>query len=198
MTAVVRSVATVCLLLSFALSAGCGLGQPEDETTATTAAPERVSFVVIGSFESVQGGLDGSDASWPRLMFRDHLPRQTVFADLAVPGATVAEARAQQLPLALDLRPTLAVVWLIADDVAQATPVDEYRRQLGALVDALRDAGARVLLASATNGGATAAAYADAVRTVADATGARLVDVDRVRAADGDTPAALAAAFAAA
>ena len=68
--------------------------------------------------------------------------------NLGVPGSTVADALAQQLPEALRLAPTVATVWLNVNDLLAAVPVGTYEAQVTRLLTGLRRGGrTRVLVA---------------------------------------------------
>lgn len=180
-----RRTARAALALLVLLGA-CGLGDPAATPTVTTDPPAVVSYAAIGGDQS---GDDQPDSHrrqvWPRLLFREHLPSQAVFALLSRPGATVAEALGSQLPTALELAPTIATVWFTSGDVEQATPVAEYQNDLDDLVGALADRGADVVILIDAG---TPSAYTDAAEGVAAARDAKVVEVadpeDQARIAD--------------
>ncbi|HKE75466.1 MAG TPA: SGNH/GDSL hydrolase family protein [Acidimicrobiales bacterium] len=156
-----------------------------DRAEAPDAAPDDppATYVAIGSDDTLGIGLDLPLVDeWPKVLFRENLPRNTVFVNAAVQGATVADALVDQLPLAEEVEPTLVTVWLNLDDVTAGTPVPAYERRLRDLVHALRRGGeTRVLVANTPemNGEApaTVAAYNAAIARVARAEGADLVDL---------------------
>jgi lysophospholipase L1-like esterase len=94
------------------------------------------------------GTQDPLREAWPQVFYRQAQPRETVFVNLAIPGATVAEALARQVPEAVELRPALATVWLNVNDLVAGVPPAEYEAQLAEVVGRLRRAGARVLVAN--------------------------------------------------
>jgi lysophospholipase L1-like esterase len=176
---------------------GCSGGTSVEAPGPATAAPPE-AYVAVGASESVGVGADRPLVeSWPRVLYRA-LDRNTVFVSAGVEGSTVAEALDEQLPLALELRPTLVTVWLNVNDLAAGVPVATYEQQLAVLVRGLRQDGrARVLVANtppveelpayeALAGSrfpppdevrALVAAYNAAIERVADAEGAELVDL---------------------
>jgi acyl-CoA thioesterase I len=99
-------------------------------------------YVAIGSEQTVGTSLERPlvDA-WPRLLYRATLDRSAVFVNAATEGSTVAQALEEQLPLALELEPTLVTVWLNVNDLAAGVPAETYERQLAELVRALRRGG---------------------------------------------------------
>lgn len=165
-------------------------------------------YVAVGASESVGAGTDdGLREAWTQVFYRQALPRETVFVNLAIPGATVASALERQVPEALELHPTVATVWLNVNDLVAGVTVTEYEAALGEAVGRLRQAGARVLVANTPEldrlpayqrcrDGASCpfparppgpdalrlavAAYNEAIGAVAERTGATLVDLRAV------------------
>jgi lysophospholipase L1-like esterase len=131
------------------LVTGCSGGTQALAPDAATVAPPQ-AYVAVGASESVGVGADRPIVeAWPRVLYRTAVDRNTVFVSVGVEGSTVAEALDDQLPLALELRPTLVTVWLNVNDLTAGVPVDAYEQQLTELVRALRQDGrARVLLAN--------------------------------------------------
>lgn len=180
------------------LTTGCSGGSSGDGTGAATAAPPE-TYVAVGASESVGVGTDRPLVeAWPQVLYRTALARNTVFVSLGVEGSTVAEALDEQLPLALELHPTLVTVWLNVNDLTAGVPVATYGRQLTELVRALRQDGrSRVLVANTPPVDelpayrafartrvpppdelrARIAAYNEAIERIADAEGAELVDL---------------------
>lgn len=163
--------ARLCVVAAAVIvTAGCGLGDPADTSATSTSTPPSVTYVAIGDGASAETDPgDRREQGWPRLLFRDHLPPQTVFADLARPGATAAEASKEQLPAALELEPTVVTVELLDGDAAAGTSLPQYRSDVDSVVSDLVDAGAQV--AVVVDPGAPAD-YALAAREVATARGA--------------------------
>ncbi len=127
----------------------CFSGRP-----ATGPASERDgppgTYVAIGASESVGVGsaIPLRDA-WPQVFFRTALPRNTVFVNFGVDGATVSDALTDEVPDALKLKPTIATVWLNVNDIKDVVFPSTYERQLRQLVHELRRGGAtRVLVAN--------------------------------------------------
>lgn len=95
------------------------------------------------------GSEDPLRGAWTQRLYRTAFPRSTVFVNMGWPGATVADALQDQLPLALDVKPTVVTVWLNVNDLVAGVPVEQYRRNLRTLVVALRqDGDTRVLVAN--------------------------------------------------
>jgi acyl-CoA thioesterase I len=192
------AIAALALMSVAGMLTGCSSGSSVEAPDAEPAAPPQ-TYVAVGASESVGVGAERPLVeAWPRVLYRTALDRNTVFVSLGVEGSTVAEALDEQLPLALELRPTLVTVWLNVNDLAAGVPVDDYQQQLTALVRALRQDGrARVLVANTPpvdqlpiyqalagsrfpppdEARALVTAYNEAVEHVADAEGAELVDL---------------------
>ena len=122
-----------------------GLAPPP--TAPTSPGPVYVS---VGASETV--GL-GSDKplrhAWPRVLLRDALPVSTVFVNAGIPGATVAQALREEVPIAVDLSPDLVTVWANVNDILAGVAPEQFESQLEALVVALRRGGStRVLVAN--------------------------------------------------
>lgn len=157
------------------------------------------TYVAVGGSEAVGVGANRpAIEAWPQVLYRTAVDRNTVFVNLGVEGSTVAEALADQLPLALELRPTFVTVVLNANDLEAGVPVTTYEQQLAELVRGLRQDGrARVLVANTPpleklpvyetsddlafpapeDVEALVAAYNEAIERVADTEGAELVDL---------------------
>jgi lysophospholipase L1-like esterase len=68
--------------------------------------------------------------------------------DYGLPGETTEAALRDELPPALAVHPTLATVWLNVDDLVAGVTLSDYEARLDQLVNGLRTAGAKVLLAN--------------------------------------------------
>lgn len=160
-----RSGAPVALAVILAvLSAGCSSGSgrgseasggsnaspgpPADGTTAPAGPPP--VYVAVGASETTGIGAEVPlrDA-WPRVLFRTAMPENTIFVNMGIPGATVAQALREELPLALEQRPTIVTVWLNVNDIIAGVTPRQFEGELRVLVNGLRRGGAtRVLVAN--------------------------------------------------
>ncbi|MBA2625314.1 MAG: SGNH/GDSL hydrolase family protein [Acidimicrobiia bacterium] len=196
----------VVVAVVLALGAGaCSDGR--GEAAAPPAPPEEegrgeVTFVSLGTDETEANELgfpDSVRSSWNQLLFREALPRRAVHVNLGEQGSSVADALREQLPVALELDPTLAGVWLTATDSEKETSPGAYEEDLDQLVEALQQGGRTQVLLATSSGDAPAPALDAAVERVAQARGADLVDLRDVDGPlDLDGHAAVADAFAAA
>ena len=121
---------------------------PADGTTAPALPPP--VYVAVGASETTGIGAEVPlrDA-WPRVMFRTAMPENTFFVNMGIPGATVAQALREELPLALEQRPTIVTVWLNVNDIIAGVTPQQFEGELRMLVNGLRRGGAtRVLVAN--------------------------------------------------
>jgi lysophospholipase L1-like esterase len=115
---------------------------------ATGAAATPRLYVAIGASETRGQGTDNPlRQAWPQDVFRA-LPANYSLINLGVPGATVADALADEVPFAERLHPALVTVWLNVNDLLSLVPPDRYATQLGELIGRLRSTGATVLVAN--------------------------------------------------
>lgn len=172
--------------------AGCSYGQPRvSVSTATTTPVPRVAFVTIGS--DATSGADVDDALhdlWSQRLFAAALPPQAVFVNLATRGATASDALREQVPVALELHPTIVTVWLTGD-LDAGTPAGAYEADLTRVIEQMQAAGATVLVAQGRP-------FDPVADRVAARTGATPVDLSGVSAGVAGSDAeqtAIASAF---
>ncbi len=185
------------LLVAVAATAGCSDGAAVEAPPPAPAEAQQ-TYVAVGASETIGTGADRPlIEAWPHVLHRTALPTGTVFVSAGESGATVEDALEHQLPLALELRPTLVTVWLNVNDLLAGVPAATYESRLRELVEALRQGGrSRVLVANVPpvehlpayeevgidvvppdEVVALVDAYNGAVDRVARATGAEVVDL---------------------
>ncbi len=92
-------------------------------------------YVAVGASETTGIGADVPlREAWPRVLFRTAMPENTIFVNLGIPGATVAQALREELPRALEQRPTIVTVWLNVNDIMCGVPPADFERDLAALL----------------------------------------------------------------
>ena len=136
----------VVLLL---VAGACAVSRPEVLPPPPDTGPPPV-YVSVGASETTGAGSDQPlrDA-WPRVLHRTTLPPGAVHVNMGIPGATVAQALAEEVPTTLEARPNLVTVWLNVNDITRGVGVATYETQLESLVRQLRRAGrTRVLVAN--------------------------------------------------
>jgi len=167
------SLAAVLIAVALSSTAGCSDGRKAPATLPASARKQRAVFVVIGGRESSGSGLeDELHTAWPQVVFSKQFPSGTVYVNLSRNDTTVAEARAEQAPLAVEQRPTVAAVWLgEGDDDTGA----QFEHDLRLLLGDLRRAGTSRVLVASPPAGAPGSRFAAAIATAARSTGAELV-----------------------
>jgi lysophospholipase L1-like esterase len=127
--------ATLALLL-----AACGPGISTQRSTGATKAPgaQGRTLVVLGASDAYGvGTYDPDRDSWPTALARQ-LRGQIHLVNLGVPGITLARAATQELPIAVDARPDVIVMWLAVNDFADGVPLGAYATQLRSALHSLR------------------------------------------------------------
>lgn len=135
-------------LLGVVIASGCVSGGDAEDSVTTTAAPAPQTLLVIGSETSADGGLsDPLREAWPRVLFTEAFPLSTTLVNAASGPSTVADAIAEQVPLAAEVRPDVVAVWLGSYDLLQGTPPEALGARMRDLLDAVTGDGTRVLVA---------------------------------------------------
>jgi GDSL-like Lipase/Acylhydrolase family len=171
-------------VLALLIISACTHGSSQPSVPLPQSSGPPVAFVAIGGDETFGTALPRETRfrdSWPQLVYRNSLPARATFTNLATPGATSQSALATQLPIALQLHPTIIVVWL-AGDAAAGIPSSTYETNLAAMLQALRANGVeRVIVVAGpeTDGGA---GYDDATRSAARSANAAVVDLTALAA----------------
>ncbi len=131
-------VALVCVVVAAALE-----GEDRDESKP----PRRSVWAVLGSTDGVTDGSATGNGSWiTRVSAGLPVDIDPQIQNLSRPGSTIARARSEQLPVAIEMRPDVTTVWLVIDDLIAGTPLDSYARDLRGILDALTAAGSQVAL----------------------------------------------------
>jgi len=146
-----RRLPAAAAALALALGAGACARRPLPPAAAPPdRAPPGPLYVAAGASETVGiGAADPLREAWPQVLYRTATGPRTTFVNLGVPGATVAEARRDQVPEAVALRPDVVTVWLNVNDLLAQVPTAAYEAGLVALLGDLRRGGAtRVLVAN--------------------------------------------------
>ncbi|MGI8553258.1 MAG: GDSL-type esterase/lipase family protein, partial [Dehalococcoidia bacterium] len=137
----------VILVLITGLSlAACGGGDSVRETG--TVSGKQV-LVGIGASDAVGiGSTDPERDNWVAQLAQ-RLPAGSRAINLGISSAEASRALEQELPVALDAQPTLAVVWLGANDVQDGVSLPIFGQNLAQLLHGLRaDGQTRVYVAN--------------------------------------------------
>lgn len=141
--------AAVLLVLAALVAGACSFSRPEVLPVPADTGPAPV-YVAVGASETTGVGSDQPlrDA-WPRVLHRIAMPPGSVLVNMGIPGATVAQALAEEVEAALQARPNLVTVWLNVNDMLQGVSPAEYERQLDSLLRQLRrSVSTRILVAN--------------------------------------------------
>lgn len=156
--------------------ASCSDGRKGPAALPASPRKQRAVFVVLGGRESSGSGLvDALHTAWPQVVFSQQFPNGTVYFNLARNDTTVAQARAEQAPLAVKQRPTVAAVWLGEGDDDTGTDPAQFGRDLRALLGLLRAAGTSRVLVASPPAGAPGSRFTTEIAAAAHSTGAELV-----------------------
>jgi acyl-CoA thioesterase-1 len=141
-----RWLVAVALVL---IASGCDVSRPEVLPPPPDTGPPPV-YVSVGASETTGAGSDQPlRDGWPRVLHRTALAPGAIHVNMGIPGATVAQALAEEVPTTLDARPHLVTVWLNVNDLTRGVAVGTYESQLESLVRQLRRGGqTRVLVAN--------------------------------------------------
>lgn len=138
------------VLVALLMGAGaCDVSRPEVLPPPPDTGPPAV-YVSVGASETTGAGSDQPlRDGWPRVLHRTALPPGAIHVNMGIPGATVAQALAEEVPITLDTRPHLVTVWLNVNDITRGVDAATYETQLESLVRQLRRGGqTRVLVAN--------------------------------------------------
>ena len=107
----------------------------------------RPRYVAIGASDCVGvGARRPHREAWPRLLHERVLAPDFEFVNLGVSGATLSDGLRRQVPRAERLRPSIATVWLVVNDIVRGVPLDAFERDLTEMLQRLRRAGDPQLL----------------------------------------------------
>jgi acyl-CoA thioesterase-1 len=140
---------TVLAVLAVLVAGACDVSRPEVLPPPEDTGPAPL-YVAVGASETTGVGSDQPlRDGWTRILHRTALPPGSIHVNMGIPGATVAQAMAEEVPDTVQARPNLVTVWLNVNDLTRGVTPAEYERQLEALVRALRGGGrVRVLVAN--------------------------------------------------
>ncbi|MDQ3752002.1 MAG: SGNH/GDSL hydrolase family protein [Actinomycetota bacterium] len=126
------TIVTIAIAL---MGAGCSDDGVGVQNSVIPDERPRLLYVAVGASETFgMGATDPSREAWPEVFFRTALPRRARFVNLGIPGATVADAIAQEARYAASLKPEIVTVWLNVNDILSGVDVDAYERDLDRLL----------------------------------------------------------------
>jgi lysophospholipase L1-like esterase len=104
----------------------------------STSHQYRLTYVAIGASDAYGVGTSDPDrTSWPTELSNAFGP-DVHLINLGIPGATVAQALQDELPIAQESQPDVITVWLAVNDLVDHVPLATYSQQLQSLLSALR------------------------------------------------------------
>lgn len=137
---------------------------------ATTKSTNPITLVVLGASDAFGVGTDDPDRlNWPDDLATElgsdnvvagvgsnnpatelgPLSNNVHLVNLGIPGATLAQAMHNELPIALSVHPDIVTIWLAVNDFASGLDATTYGEQLTSLLASLRqDTRARVYVAN--------------------------------------------------
>jgi lysophospholipase L1-like esterase len=145
----VRPRAVLLVVIAVLTAGACDVSRPEVLPPPADTGPAPV-YVSVGASETTGAGSDQPlRDGWPRILHRAALPPGSIHVNMGIPGATVAQALAEEVPTTIEARPSLVSVWLNVNDLVRGVSTADYERQLETLVRQLRRGGVtRVLVAN--------------------------------------------------
>lgn len=138
-------VAIMLIVLLLAACGGAPSGTPARSRQSGSAGasaqpaalPPQRSYVALGASDAFGIGTDDPKTqAWP-IALAHLLGKDIHLVDLGIPGATVAQAIRDELPVALDVQPAIVTIWLAVNDFDANVPLPTYERQLSRLITAL-------------------------------------------------------------
>jgi hypothetical protein len=176
---------TVALLIAVFFVASCGTHRRVAAPPRSTGPPPSTVFVSGDGVTAGDGLDDALHQAWPRLVFREAFPPGSILVNGASRSATVDDAITSQLPIASEVHPDTALVWLGTREAAEGNAPDTVERSLVTFFTDLHGDGVRRIVAagvpSGVSNGNTPAYNAAIARAAAD-TGARFVDLSDIDA----------------
>jgi lysophospholipase L1-like esterase len=125
---------------------GTAVPRPPSPSAPATAGSARLAYAALGASETYGVGASPiSDGYAYRL--RDQLRLAAGdFADVAIPGATLADAYQVELTNALTIQPSVSTVFFGVNDIRAGVPLARFTSDLTDLVTTLRRARSQVLV----------------------------------------------------
>lgn len=131
---------SLSLLLCLALVA-CGApsaAHPASGATSAGANAPGRTLVTLGASDAYGIGLYDPDRdNWPTRLASE-LPQPTHLVNLGIPGATLAQAQQEELPVAIAQHAQIVVLWLAINDIINNVPLATYSTELRATLATLR------------------------------------------------------------
>jgi lysophospholipase L1-like esterase len=194
-TALCASVA-ISIVLGGCASTGstsAGTVVPSSSTTAQTGpGGSRLTYAALGASETYGIGANPITNGYAYRLRDDLHLSGDAYADVAIPGATLADAFQTELTNALAIRPSLCTVFFGVNDVRGRIPLAQFKSDLTDLVTTLIRAHAQVMIiglpqladlpalrsASSADLATLTEQWNTAIQAVASATGAHYLSLE--------------------
>lgn len=156
-----------------ALLTGCG-EKTESRTSSTpSAAPETtpsegapatpseaapsdgVRYLALGdSLSEGNGATDPSTGSFPAQLTAkwNATGCNAELLNVAISGYTAAQVLSDEVPNIAEFKPTVITFQVAGNDIANGVPIDEYKSNVGKVLDAAKNSGARVYVLALNEG----------------------------------------------
>jgi lysophospholipase L1-like esterase len=168
-----------------------GSGGAAQPTPVAQSATPRLAYAALGASETFGTGASPITNGYAyRLRDALHLTAAQ-FADVAIPGTTLADGYQPELTNALAIQPTIATVFFGANDIRAGVTLAHFTSDLTDMVSTLRRVHAQVLIiglpdlsflpalrGSAAASSSSVAAWNAAMQRVATLTGAGFLSLD--------------------
>ncbi|HEU5345531.1 MAG TPA: SGNH/GDSL hydrolase family protein [Ktedonobacterales bacterium] len=130
--------ALLACLFGFTLAACAPPSRTQRPVTAAGQNAPGMTLVVMGASDAYGVGTDDFDRqNWPTQLAED-LPQPVHLVNLGIPGATMAQARQEELPVAAAQHPRILVLWLAVNDIIERVPLAAYSADLRAILATLK------------------------------------------------------------
>ncbi len=162
------------------LTTACATKHAASSTANATSNEPGITLLTIGGSATEGDGVrDRLRDAWPYLLLNDVLTPADHLVNAALDDATAANALAEQAPLAAQVHANTVAIWIGADDVAANTNIAQFQSAYESLVQEVQAAGAQHVLVAdmPLSFGGESAQINGAIRSVASATGAQLVEL---------------------
>jgi lysophospholipase L1-like esterase len=127
-------------------TAGTPLASGSHAPTPERGAAAQLGYAALGASETYGIGANRVTSGYAYRL-RDTLRLDpSRFADVGIPGATLANAYQNELSNALAIQPTVCTVFFGVNDIRDQVPVTQFASDLTDLLSTLRRAGCRVLV----------------------------------------------------
>jgi len=138
----------VCAIISVVIVTA-GEGARQTRLTRDRNANGRVLIAALGASDLTgEGTRDPERENWIAQLAAQ-LPAHVDIATFGIGGAWLADARIEQVPKAVAIKPDIVIGWLIVNDLTQGALLAEYIQILDAVLADLAQPGTQILLGNA-------------------------------------------------